>query len=746
VSVTTVSRLVSLSPRPALVGLLLFICSPAATPPAGYAATAPNAGTPVVHAEPLALEERVVLDGRLDEAVWSRAVPAADFRQMEPEEGREATERTEVRLAFDRDRLYIGVTLYDSNPGGIIAHQRQRDAGLDSDDRFMMVLDTFLDGRSGYFFEINPAGMMGDGLLRQSSGANVIKSWNGIWDARVVRGDFGWSAEIAIPFRTLNFDPKLAAWGINFQRTVRRTNEESLWSGYRRTEGLTRPIHAGRLVGLAGLSQGLGLEVRPYVAASSGNASPPRAVGPMDFGVDLAYSITPSLRAALTVNTDFAETDADARQVNLTRFPISFPEQRPFFLEGSSIYQFSPASGVNPFFSRRIGLNAGRPIPVLYGARLGGQSGPYELGLLQVQTGQDAGLPREIFTVGRLRRNLLAQSALGLIYTRRASGALDQNTASPVRQTLGADLDLQTSRFLGNRNLQFEAFYVVHTDPVRGGTTTIDDRTARGVRLNYPNDIWRMHVSLREFGDAWDPAAGFAPRRGFRRLQPTMSWAPRPAWDRVRQLRFSTELQYLTDRSGRLETQTFDVPFGAELASGDMMEVRWSSTFERLSAPFPIYREHVVVPAGEYRFRTVAAGVETARRRRVWASASTRGGEFWAGRRHALFTQLGLRPAPGVDVSTEWERQHVNLPGSRFITNLLRLGSAWHGSPWWSVHGNLQYDDVSRVLGMYSRLRWIVRPGSDVYLVYTHDWLQSEQHWLTRSRGGTTKINYTHRF
>jgi hypothetical protein len=745
--VTTVSCSIRLVPGHAFLGLLVLSCGLAAAAPESPqgAATAAFA-TPTVQAEPLGAEERIVLDGSLDEAVWARAVPATQFLQMEPVEGERATEATEVRVAFDRDRLYIGVMLYDSDPGGIIAHQRQRDAGLGSDDRFMWILDTFLDGRSGYFFEINPAGLMGDGLLRQSSGSNVNKSWNGIWDARVVRGSLGWTAEIAIPFRTLNFDPKLAAWGINFQRTVRRKNEESLWSGYRRTEGLTSPIHAGRLTGLAGLSQGLGLEARPYVAASAGSGSPPRALGPTDLGVDLAYSLTPSLRAALTVNTDFAETDTDARQVNLTRFPISFPEQRQFFLEGSGVYQFSPASGVNPFFSRRIGLSAGRPVPILYGARLGGQSGPYELGLLQVRTGRDAGLPGEEFTVARVRRNLFAQSTLGLIYTRRGTETLGEVAPAPARHTTGADLDLFTSTFLGNKNLQLEAFYVLHTDPVRPGATRLGARAARGFRLNYPNDTWRMHVSLREFGEAWDPAVGFAPRRGFRRLQPTVTWAPRPTWQAVRQLRFSTEFQHLTDLHGRLETQTLDLtPLSLEFESGDGFGTRWSSAFERLAAPFTIY-ESVVVPAGEYRFNGVSTWVETARRRRVWASGELRRGEFWAGRRRTFSTQLGLRPAPGVSLTTEWERQDVHLPGGAFTTNLLRLNSAWHGSPWWSISGNVQYDDVSRLLGLYSRLRWIVRPGSDVYLVYTHDWLQQGRYWVTRLNGGTTKVNYTHRF
>jgi hypothetical protein len=336
--------------RPSVCPALGFalIAAAAAAPAQDLAAPGgAHGGRPTVRAERLEADERIVLDGRLDEPVWQRAEPADAFLQQEPVEGGPPSERTEVRVAFDRGALYLGVRAFD-DPSGILAFQRQRDAGLGSDDRFMWVIDTFLDGRSAYFFEINPAGLMGDGLLRVGSGNSLNKSWDGIWEARVGRDAEGWTAEIRIPFRTLNFDRGLDAWGINFQRTIRRRNEELLWSGHRRTQGLFRPVHAGRLVGLSDLSQGLGLEARPYSAVSYRDTGTAAARGEMEVGVDVGYSLTPGLRAALTVNTDFAETDVDDRQVNLTRFPLQFPEKRQFFLEGSGVYSFAPASGVNP--------------------------------------------------------------------------------------------------------------------------------------------------------------------------------------------------------------------------------------------------------------------------------------------------------------------------------------------------------------------------------------------------------------
>lgn len=720
----------------------LIVCA-LAQPASGSAQ--PVDAVPSLAAERMLDDERVVLDGRLDEPVWRRAVPATEFLQQEPIEGGEPSEPTEVRVALGDNALYIGAELWDSDPAGIKGFQRQRDAGLGSDDRFMWILDTFRDGRSAYFFEINPAGLLGDGLLRIGSGNNMSKSWDGIWDVRVRRHERGWTAEIRIPFRTLNFDPRSDTWGINFQRTIRRKNEEIMWSGHRRNQGLFRPINAGLVTGLRGVSQGIGLEAKPYLAGSRSTTDGVSDTSG-DVGLDLGYSVTPSLRVALSVNTDFAETDVDDRQVNLTRFPLQFPERRQFLLEGSSIYNFAGASGVNPFFSRRIGLVGGEPIPILYAARLGGQAGAWDVGLLQVRTGAQGGVPTEDFSVARLKRNFFAQSSIGAIYTRRATdeaGGLDL----PDRHTIGVDLDMSTATFLGNKNLQFEAFYAVHTESVRGDGTTAGDRSARGLRLNFPNDVWQAHVSLREFGDDWNPAVGFAPRRGFRRLQPTVSWNPRPArLAHVRQMQFQVYYEYLTDLDGVLETERFAVqPFGFRLNSGDNTGIEVASQFELLTRPFEI-ADGVVLAPGEYRFNDVRFDVNTANQRRVSLRGELQVGEFWSGTRRRTEIGATVRPNGALNLNTSIERQDVSLPEGDFTTTLLRVGANWNPTPYASLSNSLQYDDVSGGMGLNTRLRWIVRPGSDFYFVYAHNWQDQDGRFITLSRGATTKINYTHRF
>ncbi len=303
-------------------------------------------GRRVMTAERLHESEEIALDWALDESAWRRAQPATDFVQQDPILGGTPTEPTEVRIIFNRTTLYMGVVCFDSEPDKLLGNTMKRDEFLGADDRFMWTLDTFLDQQTGYFFEMNPSGLMADSVMG-ASGDN--RNWDGLWNARVRRSDIGWTIEIEIPFSTMNFDRDAPAWGINFQRTIRRKNEENLWTGHERNQGLRRMSNAGLLVGIRDVSQGRGLELRPYAAANLA-AAPGREVpepldGDGDVGLDLFYSVTPSLRGTVTINTDFAETEVDQRRVNLTRFPLFFPEKRAFFLDGATFFDFYRGTG-----------------------------------------------------------------------------------------------------------------------------------------------------------------------------------------------------------------------------------------------------------------------------------------------------------------------------------------------------------------------------------------------------------------
>lgn len=700
--------------------------------------------------------QRVELDGELNEAFWQLIEPATGFLQQEPIEGAASSERTEVRVAYDSQVFYLGVTLFDSQPDNILGFQKQRDASLLSDDRFMWILDTFRDGRTGYFFEINPAGLMGDGLLGTVTGVN--KSWDGIWEARVSRGSYGWSAEIRIPFRTINFDPSNDTWGINFQRTVRRKNEETLWSGHLRNQSLFEPIFAGTVSGLRDMSQGIGLEVKPYGITT---ATSIREDGggfdrsqDIDGGFDITYSITPSLRGAVSVNTDFAEVEVDQRRVNLTRFPLFFPERRDFFLEGSRVFNFAPRNGANPYFSRRIGLESGQQIPITYGTRLAGQEGPFDIGLLHVRTAETNALPVEHFTVGRVNRNFGEQSSIGFLFTRRASNDFEGEAFAPDRYTIGGDLEYTTSKLFGDRNFNFQAFWVWHNENTFEEISSNLDRTVRGLRFRYDNEPIILQASYREFGAFYDPAVGFNSRNAFKRIEPQVQFVPRLSKSSlIRDLNFRLAYENIWDLNNRVLTQGIDFRFlGIEFESGDNVFFSVEHANEILERDFNIY-EDLIIEADRYEYTEWTSFFSTASRRKVSVFGIVSYGDFWTGTRTSYDLGLTVRPAPGISLSSNWEQNQVDLDQGSFTTNLYQFTGAWQLSPWISSTAIIQYDDVTELLTLFSRFRWTLRPGNDIFFIFSRNWENkfagvNPERFMLRAfeTGASLKVNYTHRF
>ena len=725
--------------------LLVFVCVPSLVVAQMMQAQEEK---PVIETRDIGTSE-IKLDGVLDEEVWRSVTPATGFIQEEPNEGEACTEKSEVYVIYNEDNLYIGAKLYDSDPSGILAYQKRRDAWLVTDDRFMLILDTFLDGRTGYFFEINPAGLLGDGILGSGGHWNVNKSWDGIWDTRVVIDDDGWTAEIAIPFRTLNFDPDLDTWGINFQRTIRRKNEDARWSGYRRNQNLTEPIHAGRVIGLKNLTQGKGLEIKPYVIAKNQWSSDGIPANPQDKGLDLSFNITSGLKGSFTYNTDFAEAEVDDRRVNLTRFPMRFREKRAFFLEGSGVYSFANRSGVTPFFSRRIGLSEGKQIPIAYGGRLTGQVGDYEIGMINARTESLGGIPAENFNVARIKRSLFRESYLGLVYTGRSA---DTDSVYRDQDLLGIDLDLSTSRFKGDQNLKFQAFFVGHSSSKENPDATLSDLSTRGIRLNYPNDLWQAHVSYREFGKEFDPAVGFNTRNGFKRVEPGVSYRPRPEnWELIRQMEFGIKFEYMTDLDNRLlKRETEFTLFELNFESADELSAKVVNSKEYLDKDFEIIEGNLIT-VGDYVTNVFQISGETSEKRKVSAELSYSTGEFWTGNKQTYKGELSFKPLPGLNIQGDFEYNSVSLSAGGFDTNLYRLTFGVYPTPRTAFYSNLQYDDISNMLGLFAKLRHTIRPGSDIYLVYTHNWQSYGEGLLdfdleTVSRVSSVKVNYTHRF
>ncbi len=700
------SRLI---PRIAVALITGFAALPA---PAQQLQDPLNSGRRIIRAERMLPNERIVLDGILDEAVWTRAQHGGEFIQQDPVLGAEPTERTEVRFAFNRDHLYMGVICFDSEPDKLAGNTSKRDEFLSADDRFMWTMDTFLNQQTGYFFEMNPAGLMADALMGPGGSSN--REWDGIWNARVRQSEIGWVIEIDIPFRTLAFDPNAPAWGVNFQRTVRRKQEELLWTGHQRNQGLRRMANAGLLVGLNEVSHGKGFEVKPYVAGYVDTPGGAPTVGEADLGLDVAYNLTPSLRAVGTVNTDFAETEVDQRRVNLTRFPLFFPERRTFFLDGATFFDFP----IRAFFSRRIGLVEGVPQRIIGGSKLTGQAGANDLGALYVRTGEDQGVPGEDFLVGRWRRRILQQSYFGAIYTGRATHG---ETDVPTRQTFGADLRLATSTFRGNKNLEFTGYWVANTTANDAG-----DGAAWGARVEYPNDIWDVSVDVEEVQRNFEPAIGFTPRNDYRRYNPEFRWNPRPATRHpvIRRLGFGIDPYFLTDMRNRMESAGGNIQlFRMEMHSGDNFEVNLSPSYERLREDFEI-AEGVILPGGsDYHFTRWSVSANTANRRVIALRPRAEWGTFFSGTRQEYEIGVDVRPRPGIRVNTTLEYNMLELAEGSFDTKLIRVAVDNQFTPFMYLVNNVQYDSVSRVLGWQSRFRWIVTPGNDVFVVYTQNWI-----------------------
>jgi hypothetical protein len=746
---------------------LVVACLFAAGPSVAAQDIPPENARPSVTAIRLGPDEAITLDGRFDEPAWRRALPATDFKQQIPQNGAPPTERTEVRFLYSRDTLYMGVTCFDDEPDKLLGNTMKRDEGLRSDDRFIWEFDTFLDARNGYYFEMNPSGLMADALLTTQG---QIRDWDGIWNAHVRRSEIGWTIEIELPFRTFNFDPNAEAWGVNFQRTVRRKNEESFWTGWGLNQGM-RIQYTGLLLGIRDVSQGHGLELRPY-GVTSALASPGRGrtetKTDAGAGIDAYYSVTPALRANVTVNTDFAQTEVDQRQVNLTQYSLFFPEKRGFFLEGASYFDFASFEqngvvnrnlAVVPFFTRRIGLDTnGDPQKIDLGLKLTGQAGRQDIGLMQIRTAREDGTPGEDFTALRVRRNIFRQSYVGALFTRR--DARTRESAIPLvaplstfdaLSTFGADFRLGTTTFHGNQNIHLTGYYLTTTNPLKQGKNG-----AWGANFEYPNDRYIGRFNYREVQENYDPAVGFTLRNGYRRYAPQARFQPRPRRVQgrtrfgVQQYQFgvSGDLQYLTAGNDPLLRQWDFTVFQADFQSQEQIQFHVIPTYERLDRNFTISRG-VTLPIGtDYNYSRYRLQVRTADYRTFAVTSNYETGSFYSGDRDQVSFDVGVRPRRGVVVYLYGEWNKIALPQGRFTTRLYRAILDTQFNPWVSLSNTIQYDSVSAVMGWQSRFRWILTPGSDFYIVYNHNWLDDplQRRFTTLDRRASSKLLYTYRF
>jgi hypothetical protein len=686
----------------------------------------------------------ITVDGALDEAGWHQAPTIGELTQRQPDEGQSPTQRTDVRLLYDRDYLYIGVNAYDAEPHRVIGTQMARDVSLASDDRIEILLDTFRDQRSAFYFATNPAGALVDGLV---ANGQLNTDWDAIWDVRTRRTDQGWSAEFAIPFKSLSFPSASTVWGFNVARHIYRRLEENRWSGATLDTQLYQLSEAGELTNLEGLTQGIGLDVRPFLAGrwlrtegnSDGNGEP---------GLDVFYNITPSLKLTATFNTDFGETEVDARQINLSRFSVLFPEKRSFFLQGAGVFNFAsigpePAGGipptgadVYPFFSRRIGLLDGQEVPLDAGVKLTGTVGRTDVGLLSVRTGDLDVVGEETFLVGRVKRNLLQESYVGAIFT---AGNPREGQSG---QTFGLDMRLATTRFLGRQNNFVMDGYAVRS--VNEGVSGRD--WSYGFAAHYPNDKFNAQVAYREIQENFDPALGFVQRGNVRLFRAAGSYNPRPRGFLNVQQMFHDVYYTRFTRLDNGEVESWDLYVTLldwHLSSGDNLHgmFDFNPTYERLFEPFEISPGVVLLP-GEYRFTRFRSNLlSTATKRRLSGSVNLTYGGYWSGKAEQLTTSVTYKVPPQFTVTLATNQTFARLPEGDFIARIFTSNVSYAATPRLSFSNLIQYDNRSRNLGWQSRMRWTLQPGSDLFLAFNQGWIQEEERDTRRFRTEDSRVS-----
>ena len=700
------------------------------------------------------------IDGQLDEPLWQSATVIEDLHEIRPNEFAEPSEESRFYVIYGDDAMYIGAEFLDSEPELMVARVMRLGDFSEGDDSLKVILDPFNAGRSGYIFHLNPNGIRGDALFR-----NVTEpywEWEGIWQAAAVRTDTGWTAEMAIPFKTLSFDPRNETWGINFNRKIGRRNEEIGWVSYNRTQN---PANSGQITGLAGLEQGLGLDVVPGLRISD-SQDYVNNVSTTEFepSLDVFYKPTPSLTASLTVNTDFSGTTVDARQINLTRFSIFLPEQRGFFLQDNDIFEFGRISsnendrrGIpksakesgRPFFSRRIGLNEdGEAIDIEGGLKLSGRVGRWNFGVLNIRQSDyttlddngniDQAVDATNLFVGRVTANILEESIIGAIVTG------GDPTSNADNKLVGVDFQYLNTRFANGKTLEGAAWYQ-QTD-----TEGLDgDDAAWGFSLKAPNtEGWIGSLSFREIQKNFNPELGFVAQEDVRDVLFDASYKWRPESGMFRSITTGMRSQLTDTIAGDLDKRIFYFDaIRLENHTSDTVSAFFRYDKERITEDFEI-SEGVIIPPGTYSWTRPCITAGTGTHRPVSYTGWYCPGEFYDGDRVSAGSRINWRPNEHLSVNLSYEFGDIDLPGGSFITRLMTARADVAFTATWYWENLIQYDTVSDSIGINSIMRWIPEAGREIVLVVNRDYVDFDNSGNFRTSTGdvTAKISYTFRF
>jgi hypothetical protein len=725
------------------------------------------------------------LDGMLDKA-WQAATDSiADLITIEPEEGEEPEGETIIKVFANENDIVVVARCLDEEPEGIVSFSKAQDLKnqegdpvmLTAEDHILIVFDTFLDGRSGYVFAVNAEGARFDGLVIEQ-GDDVNSDWNTIWEAKTSRDNTGWYAEMRIPIKSLSFKEDLDTWGLNVQRRVQRLQEVSRWSGINRDFEIYQTSVGGLLTDLPKFDFGMGSSIRPSLVARGGTLEPGEDTDyETEPSFDLTQRLGPNLLTSLTVNTDFAETEVDVRQVNLTRFELFLPEKRTFFTEGSDIFTFGlglDEDNLLPFFSRRIGLigldeDEQSEIPINVGGKINGRVGNTNIGALVVNTREvdslDVGdvdedikihVPQTTMGSVRISQNILEESSVGMLAT--FGDQMDRSGA----WSAGLDINYQTSEFMDEKNFRVGIWGLFNDREDLEG-----DKSALGFRVDYPNDLFDINLNTIRIGDGFDPSLGFVPRNDVHIWDFSAEYNPRPDWKLVREL--SSEVGFtLFNELDNSTWQSYEAvikPVKWLLESGDQIDVSIEPQGDNPPEAFEIVAD-VDVPSGEssgsYEWTRYVVGVRSADKRKISGALKWEFGDYYNGDLSTIEASLAIKPSALFNLEFTAERNTgkvmalpedveeedaTELIETEFTEQLFGLRLQLNFTPDLQFSSLTQYETESRELGSNNRLRWTFDPLGEIFIVYNHNLLRNEDdEWEFVSNQLPVKVQYTFRF
>jgi hypothetical protein len=652
------------------------------------------------------------LDGSLADPLWQTAEVIKDFRQREPKEGETATEKTEVRILYTRHAVYFGIHCYDSEPSRIVATELRRDISQDLDDHFEILIDSNHDRRNAYVFQINPLGTQFDGLIVEeqgdSNGGDFDSGWDGVWVSEARITSDGWTATVEIPFTTLNFTQSMnVIWGLNFKRFIRRKNEEDLWSAYRRTFGVAKVSRAGELTGITDIGAGRLFIVKPYGLVQYDKQSGENAKFPLTGGVDVKYGLRSNLVVNLTGNTDFADTEVDQQQFNLTPFKIFIPEKRQFFLENAGIFNFSLGDQDQLFFSRQIGIDpvTGQQVPINGGGKLTGSIGRLALGVMEVDTRSSGPNPYGNYAVARLKETLWDGSYIGFMGIDKRSG----NVLDAYNQAGGVD-----TRLVFYKDFVVAA-HVAGTKPPGISSGAAD----AGVSLTYKSNWLDGTVARRRIGPNFNPEVGFIERADSNQEYADMTFKVRPSFAGIRELQFEGFVFHSPDTHDVVQTQEWQGTFRAEFHSGAYTDDDIADVFtQRITTPLNIY-QNIFIPNGLYHFARHQLTYGSRQDRKFTYNFFERFGGYYGGSLNEFRVRANYRPTSKFSVSASQTWNRFRLPQGNFSVNLASLQGNYSFTRFLTFSSTIQMDTANaQAVSANLRLRYNYRPDSDLFIIY----------------------------